>query len=808
MSNYWAIAIGINQYQNFKPLLYAQWDAQALWTYWIKEGGIPQTQCMLLTDSGPVERMSSGRVSPTLPNKKNIEHQLIELGHHRVGEGDTLWCFFSGYGLHHQGKDYLIPVDGNPNDVDQTGLSADSFFSTLKAFPTDRIIVLLDLKRIAKDYASQSIEDFGAEPQGPAERLGDDIAQHAKQSGIATILASQPDQLSHETLTLRQGLFTATLLEGLRTHGCFQLGQLTQYLENRLPELSEYHWRPRQDPLVIVSTAQRRQVLLAPTRQPATAGVRSGKVSTAVEPHKIALGNVQSDTKEDAKDIGIPSPPLKLPPPLAPLDLPAVPSANPEQLNTPDGPFTSLSPSEGVDLSASEQLSPALTMGGSPPLSQRSNIKLPVLGQELSYTPPPSTSAVRTVLPPVLNTPRPTPAPSPPRADYPDDDIPNPDPPERIPVVEPQAAEEDGDLLAQGLKYGLPLFAALMMLGVLWLNWPALTKQKQLTDSPDVGASSPVSGTPNGDPNNTPGSTANSGDGAIAPPEISSPVPNNANNSPENSPENSPGFFGSNSSANGRSGDALTQAKASIADGNYEDAAIWLNQVPVEAQTDEYERLKTQVDTARSQSGQANQEILDRAIASLNEARLETRVNQASDFGRAIAIAKQIQRGEPLYDEAQGYIARWGEVILDLAKSRAQSGEYEKAIATVSLIEDDLPLLYPKAQRLLTGWQQDVGVDDSSRSIINAAKADITKFPNQAFPYNRGIGKLRDIEPDDPLYGEAQDLMNEWSQQILAIAVARAQQGDIQHAIDTAQYVPQDTAAYQASLDAIEKWSQ
>ena len=747
MSNYWAIAIGINQYQNFKPLLYAQWDAQALWTYWIKEGGIPQTQCLLITDSGSVEQISSERVSSTRPNKRNIEQQLIALGHHRVGEGDTLWCFFSGYGLHHQGNDYLMPMDGNPNDVAQTGISADSFFSTLKTFPTNRIIVLLDLKRLAKGDASQTPEFLGTEPQVPANRLGDDIAQHAKQSGIATILASQPHQLSHETLTLRQGLFTATLLEGLRTHGCFQLGQLTQYLENRLPELSEYHWRPRQDPLVIVPTAQRRQVLLAPTRQPATAGVRSGKASTVgIDPNKIATGNAQNDTKGD-----------------------------------------------------------------------NSAIKLPILGQELSYTPPPSTSVVRTVLPPTLNTPRPTPDPNDnlpndnlpndnlPNDNLPNDNLPNDDPPENIPVVESPDAEADGDLLAQGLKYGLPLFAALMMLGVLWLNWPALTKQKQLTGSSNVEPSAPVSGTLNGEPNNTPASASNSEDGAQAntPPEISSPAPSDA----DNIPENGPGLFGGNST-NSPSGDALTQAKASITNGNYEDAAIWLSQVPVEAQTDEYERLKTEVDKALSQSGQASQEILDRAIASLNEARVETRVNQASDFGRAIAIAKQIQPGEPLYDEAQGYIARWGEVILDLAKSRAQSGEYEKAIATVSLIEDDLPLLYPKAQRLLTGWQQEVGVDDSSRSIINAAKADITKFPNQAFPYNRGIGKLRDIEPDDPLYREAQGLMDEWSQQILAIANDRAQQGDIQLAINTAQYVPKDTSAYQASLAAIEKWSQ
>ena len=101
-----------------------------------------------------------------------------------------------------------------------------------------------------------------------------------------------------------------------------------------------------------------------------------------------------------------------------------------------------------------------------------------------------------------------------------------------------------------------------------------------------------------------------------------------------------------------------------------------------------------------------------------------------------------------------------------------------------------------------------MGVDSSSQAIIDAAKVDITRFPDQAFPYNRGIGKLREIDSDEPLYGEAQRLIDEWSQEILNIATNRAQQGDTQLAIDTAKYVPQDTAAYRDALAAIDKWSQ
>ena len=51
-------------------------------------------------------------------------------------------------------------------------------------------------------------------------------------------------------------------------------------------------------------------------------------------------------------------------------------------------------------------------------------------------------------------------------------------------------------------------------------------------------------------------------------------------------------------------------------------------------------------------------------------------------------------------------------------------------------------------------------------------------------------------------------MIDEWSQKILDIATARARRGDRQLAIDTAQYVPYDTAAYAAAQDAIKRWNQ
>ncbi|MGB6295942.1 MAG: peptidase C14, partial [Rivularia sp. (in: cyanobacteria)] len=67
MAKLWAIAIGINQYQYFQPLGYAQSDAEALRNFLVKQAGFPEEQCLLMTDSS----VPMGDKS-TLPTKNNI----------------------------------------------------------------------------------------------------------------------------------------------------------------------------------------------------------------------------------------------------------------------------------------------------------------------------------------------------------------------------------------------------------------------------------------------------------------------------------------------------------------------------------------------------------------------------------------------------------------------------------------------------------------------------------------------------------------------------------------------------------------
>lgn len=241
MVNYWFLGIGINQYRFLPPLSYAQRDAELLHKFLVQVGGFSSQHCQLLTDH--VTIVSS---DPRFPTAENIQAALAQL-HTAIKPGDVLLCFFSGYGVQIQGQDFLLPIEAEPKQVATTGIAVESWLKALKAMPTANIVLMLDANR----------SQLGLERSG----FGQHTAQLAQTYGIATLLSCQPNQFSHEPLTLRQGIFTAALVSALQ-NGCVTVEQLIDALQQRLPQLSEEFWRPRQDVLAVVPANLRYQLIL------------------------------------------------------------------------------------------------------------------------------------------------------------------------------------------------------------------------------------------------------------------------------------------------------------------------------------------------------------------------------------------------------------------------------------------------------------------------------------------------------------------------------------------------------------------
>lgn len=249
MANHACIAIGINRYQFLPPLSYGQADAQALRQFFVDQANLPSNQCLLLTDTSPVVGDES-----TYPSRENILSWLEAGRHNSWHSAKWRWFFFSGYGVSWEQVDYLMPIDGNLDDIPGTGIPVRSLFTSLKAQGSDNILVLLDINRSP-----------GLQTGTPA---GARTVELARQMGIALVLSSQIEQFSHEAAALGNGLFTAALLEALRYHHTdTTLENLDQYLRDRLPELSQHHWRPIQNPLTVIPTDAVKQQLILPTAE-------------------------------------------------------------------------------------------------------------------------------------------------------------------------------------------------------------------------------------------------------------------------------------------------------------------------------------------------------------------------------------------------------------------------------------------------------------------------------------------------------------------------------------------------------------
>ncbi|MFM7876152.1 MAG: SUMF1/EgtB/PvdO family nonheme iron enzyme [Microcystis panniformis] len=231
MAKNWVIAIGINEYDNLKPLKYAKKDAEAIKAWCEGEGGFDRSGIFLFTeDSPPIPasppiptQLTHGRLKRFL--QKQFETPLLK-------SGDNLWFFFAGHGRRYQDKDYLMLPDSDPGNVRETAVSVDYVTERLRRSGADNVVLLLDACR---DEDSRGGLGIGEE----------------EHQGVITFYSCTANQQSWEIDELQQGSFTHTLLEGLRRQGeanCATVERLEEYLRRQVEQTNARYGKPRQNP--------------------------------------------------------------------------------------------------------------------------------------------------------------------------------------------------------------------------------------------------------------------------------------------------------------------------------------------------------------------------------------------------------------------------------------------------------------------------------------------------------------------------------------------------------------------------------
>ena len=248
MAENWAITVGINHYSYLPTLRYGMSDADAMHRLLKEE--LEFHKIYHFTDKSPPIPADDGPALPSQPTLTTLRRFLRERFREKfLSTGDNLWFFFAGHGFRYQDRDYLMPMDGDRNDVEQSGISLHYVTERLQRSGADNIILLIDACRNSE--GRRDILSFGEE----------------KQKGVITLYACSPGQPSYEIEELRGGAFTCALIRSLRIQGegnCATVERLCQSLHSLVPQLTLRYKGDAQNPCNSVEPISKSHLILLP----------------------------------------------------------------------------------------------------------------------------------------------------------------------------------------------------------------------------------------------------------------------------------------------------------------------------------------------------------------------------------------------------------------------------------------------------------------------------------------------------------------------------------------------------------------
>ncbi|MBD2455575.1 caspase family protein [Nostoc sp. FACHB-87] len=647
MANHWAIAIGINQYQFFQPLRCAQADAEALKDFLVQEAGFSPQRCLLMTDTSPPIGDRS-----TYPTKENILLLIEDLAAACWQPGDYLWFFFSGYGVNHTSQDYLMPVEGNPELMQETAIEMRSLLHSLHIAELNAV-VLLDINRASSTQADATV--------------GQETIEIAQELQLATILSCEPEQFSRESSELGYGFFTAALLAALRSGHGSSLADLNSYLNVFTPELCQHYWRPTQNPVAIVPAKPFVILPQSEVNHPVTE-VPSTLEPTEAAPHELETSEVEGSIfSEENFAVALAAPPLAPTSTKNPVNSPHIgiwgeasvlQSAVAARL--PDLKFPSFSLGE-------PQLSP------SPDLIANEEYN----NQQGQLAIPASETSAGRFIPDVAQ-----------------------------PYISRLPQKKANTLWWQQFFFwggGMMLIAAVVTVVFLRnqekfvAGREALSakshEHEQVVPAKNQSAAQIASLSESKNRNQAVLDLAKMSLRQTQASDLSLAIA-----TARKIPPGEPLYEQAQENINIWSNMILNLAEGRAKQRQYTNAIAAAQLISKESSL--YPQAQTVIKQWRQEAKQylANKTLLDAANALIKP-------GQASTYNRAIEVAKRVPQGQPGFDLAQKSINKWSEKILDLAKTRAAEGDLKSAITTATLVPEETSV-YEDAQEAIRKWQK------------------------------------------------------------------------------------------------------
>jgi hypothetical protein len=243
--NAYAIVIGIEQYRQKLPKAdFAVSDAKLVSEYLAKIMGYPEENIVTLTN----ENASKGDL------EKYFDQWLKNV----VEKNGTVFVYYSGHGAPNAvtGDAYLVPYDGDPAFIEQTGYSLKRLYENLAKLPAKNIIVALD-----SCFSGAGGKSVSAKGSRALVRVEKTSARN-----IAVLTASQDNQISSSYEDKGHGVFTYFLLKGIKEmlgedrNSTLELGQLYNYIKPQVERTSRRLYNNEQTPQLMTADEQMKKI--------------------------------------------------------------------------------------------------------------------------------------------------------------------------------------------------------------------------------------------------------------------------------------------------------------------------------------------------------------------------------------------------------------------------------------------------------------------------------------------------------------------------------------------------------------------
>lgn len=234
-----ALVVGIERYRQKLPRAdFAAHDARTVSDYLTKVLGYQEENVVLLSDDRAGFSDLVKYIEKWLPNQ--------------VDADSTVFVYYSGHGAPNpkNGDAYLVPYDGDPAFIAETGYPLRRLYDALGKLPAKRVLVALD--SCFSGAGGRSVIAAGARPL--MLRVGTEAAPPAN---LTVLAAASGDQIGSTYAEQGHGLFTYFLLKGIkeapvtRPDGSLDVRTLYEYLKPEVEKIARKAYGNEQTPQLI-----------------------------------------------------------------------------------------------------------------------------------------------------------------------------------------------------------------------------------------------------------------------------------------------------------------------------------------------------------------------------------------------------------------------------------------------------------------------------------------------------------------------------------------------------------------------------